>query len=126
MRQVDPADGLPAVIPEKLRRRGRSLPPPDDGVVVWDRTTALAVLDSLRGSKVAIGAGCVNSAATPEPVPLDDWAAPLCTASTPRPTPNEPAPWPRQRSGSTPMRRPARCSLPSTSIPKTALRKQQR
>ena len=67
--------GLPEEIPARLRRLGRPLGPPDEGLVAWDRATAEAVLESLRGTKVAIYRGAVYDATTEGPAPVDDWYA---------------------------------------------------
>jgi hypothetical protein len=66
---------LPEEIPERLRRLGRPLAYPDEGLFAWDPPTAEAVLESLRGTKVAIFRGAVYDASTEDPAPVDDWYA---------------------------------------------------
>ena len=54
MQQSDPVDFLPPGIPSELRRLGRILHGPDEGLVAWDRSSAREVLACLRGTKVAV------------------------------------------------------------------------
>jgi hypothetical protein len=77
MQQLDPVDYLPRAIPFELRRRGRVLHGPDEGLVAWDRPTARDVLASLRGTKVAIAAGYAYYANTADPVAFEGWSAEL-------------------------------------------------
>jgi hypothetical protein len=71
----DAVEWLPHEIPEDLRRQARLLHGPDEGLVLWSREAAKAVLACLSGTKVAIRGGGAYYWATQDPVPFDGWAA---------------------------------------------------
>jgi hypothetical protein len=77
MQQSDPVDFLPPGIPSELRRLGRILHGPDEGLVAWDRSTARDVLACLRGTKVAVAAGYAYYANTADPVAFEGWCVEL-------------------------------------------------
>jgi hypothetical protein len=71
----DALEWLPQEIPDYLRRHARPLHGPDEGLVLWSRDAAKAVLQSLSGTKVAIRGGGVYYSTTEDPAPFDGWAA---------------------------------------------------
>jgi hypothetical protein len=64
---------LPVEIPNGLQARGKPLSGVDRGLIAWDRAAALAVLESLDGTLVAVLYGEVLREIGDGHLPVDDW-----------------------------------------------------
>jgi hypothetical protein len=64
---------LPALIPEHIRSKSAILRTDQGEFVAWSRSAALALLDALKGSTLAVGAGQVYNLTEHPPATVNGW-----------------------------------------------------